>query len=99
MSFVTTEPEILAAAASTLQSIGETMGAYDAASAAPTIDVVPPAADEVSALTAAQLSAYARIYQAVSAQARAMHAQFAVTLQDGAGSYAAAEFTNAAASS
>jgi hypothetical protein len=53
MSFVTTQPEALAAAAGSLQSIGSTLSAQNAAAAAPTTGVVPAAADEVSALTAA----------------------------------------------
>ena len=51
MSFVTTQPEALAAAAGTLQGIGSAMSAQNAAAAAPTAGVVPAAADEVSALT------------------------------------------------
>lgn len=97
MRFVTTEPEMLAAAAAALQGIGSTMSAQNAAAAAPTIGVVPAAADEVSALTAAHFAAHAQVYQAVSAQAGAMHALFATTLTSSAGSYAATEVANAAA--
>lgn len=71
MSFVTTQPEALAAAAANLQGIGTTMNAQNAAAAAPTTGVVPAAADEVSALTAAQFAAHAQMYQTVSAQAAA----------------------------
>ena len=39
------------------------------AAAAPTTGVVPAAADEVSALTAAQFAAHAQLYQAIGAQA------------------------------
>ncbi|TXB92288.1 PE family protein, partial [Mycobacterium tuberculosis] len=46
MSFVMAYPEMLAAAADTLQSIGATTVASNAAAAAPTTGVVPPAADE-----------------------------------------------------
>ncbi len=80
MSFVTTQPEALAAAAGTLQGIGSTMSAQNAAAAAPTTGVVPAAADEVSALTAAQFAAHAQMYQAVSAQAAAIHELFVNTL-------------------
>ncbi|CFA18335.1 PE-PGRS family protein [Mycobacterium tuberculosis] len=41
MSFVTTQPEALAAAAANLQGIGTTMNAQNAAAAAPTTGVVP----------------------------------------------------------
>ncbi|MEZ0365316.1 PE family protein [Mycobacterium sp. pUA109] len=97
MSFVTTQPEALTSAASTLQGIGSALAAQNAASAAPTTGVVPAAADEVSALTAAQFAAHASLYQQVSAQASAIHEMFVNTLGMSAGSYAATEAANAAA--
>jgi PE family len=97
MSFVTTQPELLATAAANLQGIGSAMTAGNAAVAAPTTGVVPAAADEVSALTAAQFAAHAQMYQAVSAQAAAIHEMFVNTLGISAGSYAATEAANAAA--
>lgn len=97
MSFVTTQPEALAAAAGSLQTIGSTLNAQNAAAAAPTTGVVPAAADEVSALTAAQFSAHAQMYQAVSAQAAAIHELFVNTLGTSSGSYAVTEAANAAA--
>jgi hypothetical protein len=96
MSFVTTQPEALAAAAGSLQGIGASMNAQNAAAAAPTTGVVPAAADEVSALTAAQFAAHAQMYQSVSAQAAAIHELFVSTLTTSAGSYAATEVANAA---
>ena len=80
MSFVTTQPELLAAAANQLQGIGAVMTAQNAAAAAPTTGIVPAAADEVSALTATQFGAYAAMYQAVNAQAAAVHDMFVRTL-------------------
>ncbi len=97
MSFVTTQPEMLASAAGELQSIGVAMAAENTAAAAPTTGVVPAAADEVSALTAAQFAAHAQLYQAISAQATAIHELFVNTLGTSAGSYTAAEAANAAA--
>src|SRR5436305_15308822 len=97
MSFVTTQPEALAAAAGSLQGIGSAMNAGNAAVAAPTTGVIPAAADEVSALTAAQFAAHAQMYQAVSAQAAAIHELFVNTLGISTGSYAATEAANAAA--
>lgn len=97
MSFVTTQPEALAAAAGSLQGIGSALNAQNAAAATPTTGVVPAAADEVLALTAAQFAAHAQIYQAVSAQAAAIHEMFVNTLQMSSGSYAATEAANAAA--
>ena len=59
MSFVSTQPEDLTAAAGNLQRIGSAVTAQNAAAAAPTTGVMPAAADEVSALTAAQFAAHA----------------------------------------
>ena len=97
MPFVTTQPELLTAAAGNLQGIGSAMVAQNEAAAAPTTGVVPAAADEVSALTAAQFAAHAQMYQAVSAQAAAIHEMFVNTLGTSARSYAATEAANAAA--
>jgi hypothetical protein len=94
MTFLTTQPEMLAAAADNLTGIGSAMSAQSAAAAAPTTGVVPAAADEVSALTAAQFAAHAQMYQAVSAQAAAIHEMFVNTLATSAGSYAATEAAN-----
>ena len=45
MSFVTTQPEALSAAATTLHGIGSGVNAQNAAAAAPITGVVPAAAD------------------------------------------------------
>jgi hypothetical protein len=95
MSFVTTQPEALSAAATSLTGIGTTMSAQNAAAAAPTTGVIPAAADEVSALTATQFAVHAQMYQAVSAQAEAIHQLFVSTLGTSATSYAATEAANA----
>jgi PE family len=97
MSFVTTQPEALTAAAANLQSIGSAMSAENAAATAPTTGMVPAAADEVSALTAMQFAAHATLYQAMSDQAAAIHELFVSTLQASATSYAATEAANAIA--
>jgi hypothetical protein len=94
MSFVTTQPEMLAATAGQLQGIGATMSAQNAAVAAPTTGVIPAAADEVSALTATQFAAHAAMYQQVSAQAAAIHEMFVNILGASAGSYEATEAAN-----
>jgi PE family len=73
------------------------MTAQNAVAAAPTTGVVPEAADEVSALTAAQFATHAQMYQAISAQAAAIHDMFVNTLGTCAGSYAATEAANAVA--
>jgi PE family protein len=97
MSFVTTQPEMLTAAANHLQGIGTAIAAQNEAVAAPTTGVIPAAADEVSALTAAQFASHAQMYQTVSAQAAAMHEMFVRVLSASAGSYATTEAANAVA--
>jgi PE family len=97
MSFVTTQPEMLTAAANQLRGIGTTIVAQNEAVAAPTTGVIPAAADEVSALTAAQFASHAQMYQTVSAQAAAMHEMFVRVLSASAGSYATTEAANAVA--
>lgn len=97
MSFVTAQPEMLAAAAGNFEAIGSAMVANNSTAAAPTTQVIPAAADEVSALTATQFAMHAAMYQAISAQAAAIHQQFVATLSRSAGSYAATEAANAIA--
>ncbi|MDP7705786.1 MULTISPECIES: PE family protein [unclassified Mycobacterium] len=97
MSFVTTQPEALAASASTLQGVGSAVGTASTAAAVPTTAIVPAAADEVSALTAVQFAAHGQLYQAVSAQAAAIHEMFVEALSTSSSSYAATEAANAAA--
>jgi hypothetical protein len=97
MSFVTVQPEMLAAAAGNFQTIGSAMAANDSAAAGPTTGVVPAAADEVSALTATQFATHAAMYQTISAEAAAIHQQFVATLAASAASYAGTEAANAVA--
>lgn len=97
MTFLTAHPEMVSAAAVSLQSIGAALSAGNAAAAGPIGGVVPAAADEVSALTAAQFAAHAQRYDAVSARATAIHELFVATLSASAASYAATEAASAAA--
>ncbi len=97
MMFVTAQPESLAAAASRLAGIGSALAAQNVATAAPMTAVVPAAADEVSIVTAARFARHAQMFQALSAQAAAMHEMFVATLQTSARSYAATEAANTAA--
>jgi hypothetical protein len=94
MTFVTTQPEIMATAAGQLTGLGTELNAQNAAAMVPTSGVTPAAADEVSALTAAQFVSHAAVYQAVSAHAAAVHELFVSALAGGAGSYAATEAAN-----
>jgi len=96
MSFVTTQPEALSVAAGQLQGIGSTVNAGNAHAAGPTTGVAPAGADEVSVLTAATFAGHAQMYQAISAQAAAIHEQFVNMLANSAGSYAITEAANAA---
>jgi PE family len=61
MSFVTTQPQMLAAVAGDLEAIGSALSARNAAAADSTTGVVPAGADEVSALTATEFAACAQI--------------------------------------
>jgi PE family len=97
MSFLTTQPEALAASAGTLQGVGAAVNAGNEAAAGPITAVVPPAADEVSALMAMQFAAHAQMYQAVSVQAAAVHQQLVEALSTSSASYAATEAANAVA--
>ncbi|QUR68668.1 PPE family protein, SVP subgroup [Mycobacterium spongiae] len=97
MSFLTTVPEELQAAATQLGAIGSTMAAQNAAAAAPTSAIAPAALDEVSALQAALFTAYGTLYQEVSAEAQAMHEMFVNTLGISAGTYGATESLNSSA--
>jgi hypothetical protein len=73
------------------------MAASNSAAAGPTTGVIPAAADEVSALTATQFAIHATMYQAIGAEATAIHQQFIATLSTSAASYAATEAANAIA--
>lgn len=95
--FVTTQPEALSTAAGNLSAIGSAVSSQNAAAAAPTTSIAPAAADEVSVLTAAQFVAHAQMYQAISAQAAAIHEMFVNTLGTSGLSYAAVEAANASA--
>ncbi len=87
MSFVTAQPVALAFAAANLAAIGSAVIAQNAAATAPKTGAIPAAAGEVSALTAAQFLAHVQMYQAVSAQAEAIHQMFVHLLSLSAGSY------------
>lgn len=97
MSFLTTHPAALAAAAGDLQTIDAALNAQNAAAAGPITGLAPAAADEISALQATQFSAYGTLYQQISAQAAAMQEMFIHTLRVSADSYGETETANSAA--
>src|ERR1700709_387997 len=96
MSFVFATPELVAAAAANLATIGSAVNAANAIAAAPTIQVLAAGADEVSAAIAALFGQQALGYHSLSAQAEAFHAQFAQALTASAVSYGGAEAASAA---
>jgi hypothetical protein len=95
--FVTTQPDVLQGAASTLSGIGDTMIARNSAAAAPTTALAPAASDLVSAMTAAQFGQHGALYQQIAAQAAEVHEQLVAALRSGASAYALTEATNVAA--
>jgi hypothetical protein len=96
MSYVMAAPEMLATAATDVAAVGSTVRAAHLAAAAPTVAVIPAAADEVSAGIAQVFSRAAQEYQALAGQAAAFNQKFVQHLNASAGSYAAAEVANAA---
>jgi PE family len=96
MSYVMATPEIMAAAAADVASIGSTLRAAHLAAAVPTVAVLPAAADEVSAGIAQVFSQAAQSFQGLVGKASAYGEQFAQQLTAGGGAYAAAEAVNAA---
>ena len=95
MSFVTTMPAALAAAATDLAGVGSAIGSANAAAASPTAGILAAAEDEVSATIAAVFSGYAQAYQRLSAQAASFHEDFVQTLTAGERWYAAVEALSA----
>lgn len=97
MSWVTSESDMLSAASGDLAGVGSMMAAQNEVAAVPTNGVVPPAADVVSSLVAAQFLAQAQKYQELAAMAEQIHAQVVNTLQGSAGAYSTAEAANTVA--
>lgn len=96
--FVTTIPGAMESAAAGLAGIGSTVTASNAAAAAPTIGVLPPAAEEeASALLALAFSTHGQLHQVTQAVGSVVHAMFVATMGLSAGSYAASEALNAVA--
>lgn len=96
MSYVNASPELMAAAATDVAAVGSTVNAAHMAAVAPTVGVVPAAADEVSAGVAQIFSGAAQEFHTLVGRAATFGEQFAQHLHAGAGSYAAAEAVNSA---
>ncbi len=90
MSYVIAAPEMMTSAAKDLAAIGSTLGTAHSA-AAPTLDVMPAAADEVSVAIARLFSQHAQDYQALAGQAAAFHEHFVQNLTASADTYASIE--------
>jgi hypothetical protein len=96
MSYVTTAPAAISAAATQLEGVGTSFATESAGAASSNTAIAPAAADEVSALQAGVFSTYGQLYQTISAQAQAIHQQFVNTLQQSSGSYQETEGANQA---
>lgn len=96
--FVSADPAAIATAAASLQGIGSTVMAGNAAAAAPTMGVVPPSLDETSALMAASFATHGGVYQAAAGVATAWHELMVAMLGADSASYATTEVINTAAS-
>ena len=96
MTYVITEPQIVAAVASDVEGIGSAISAAHAAAAGPTASLLAPAADEVSTAITKFFGAYSQDYQAVVKHAAAFHNEFTQALAAAGHAYANAEGANAA---
>lgn len=94
MSFVIAAPEMVAAAACDLASIGSTISSANASAVAPTTGVIAAAADEVSAAIAALFGAHGQAYHELGAKAAAFHNQFVQAMNANAATYASSEAVN-----
>jgi PE-PPE domain/PE family len=96
MTYVITEPQILAAVAADVEGIGSAISAANAAAAGPTSALLAPAADEVSAAVTKLFGAYSQEYQAVVKHAAAFHDEFTRALVAAGNAYANTEGASAA---
>ena len=91
MTYVVTQPQIVATAAADVAGIGSALNAANAAAAGSTTGLVEAAADEVSAAAATVFNTYGQTYQAVITQAGTFHAEFARALAAASSAYAHVE--------
>ncbi|MEK1279196.1 PE family protein, partial [Mycobacterium ulcerans] len=95
MAFVFATPELVSAAAQDVANIGTSLGAANAAVAAPTTSVLAAGGDEVSHAIATMLRNHGAQYQALSAQGAQVHQRIVQLLNSASGAYASAEAANA----
>lgn len=96
MAYVIADPEIITAAATDLATIASNVNAAHITATAPTVAVIPAAADEVSAAIASVFANHAQAFQGLAGQAAAFNDQFVQALKSGGAAYAATEATSAA---
>jgi hypothetical protein len=96
MAYLIADPEIMAAAAADLATIGSNVSAAHAAAVPRTVAVLPAAADEVSAAIASAFANHAQAFQGLAGKAAAFNDQFVQTLKSGGAAYAQTEATSAA---
>ncbi|MCV7098842.1 PE family protein [Mycobacterium palustre] len=94
MSFVTTVPDAVQAAAQDLAGVRASL-ADAAANAEPLTGIAAAAEDEISIAIASLFGGAGQQFQALNAQARAFHAEFERLLSAGAAAYVSAEAANA----
>ncbi len=94
MSYLTAQPDSMAAAAANLAGIRSAIGAANSAAASRTTSLVAAAHDEVSAAAAAMFNTFAAEYQAVVAQASSFHDHLVQLLSSSGLAYAETEIAN-----
>ncbi len=96
MTYVTTYPAALTAAATGVDGIGSTISEATATAAGATTKLMTMANDEVSRVVAALFSGHAQQYQQIIGQAAAFHDEFARALSAAGSAYASTEAAVAA---
>jgi hypothetical protein len=91
MSYVITEPQLMAPVAADVNGIGANLSAANAAAAGSTSNLAAAAADEVSEALAKAFGAYGAEYQSLVGELEGWHSQFAQTLTAAATAYTQTE--------
>jgi hypothetical protein len=91
MPGVVAVPDLMSTAANELAQLGSTLDIARLTAAAPTVSLLPAAADEVSAGIANLMSTHALAFQAVVQSASTFHQQFTHNINAAAASYSSAE--------
>jgi hypothetical protein len=84
-------PDLMSTAANELAHLGSTLDIARLTAAAPTVSLLPAAADEVSAGIANLMSTHALAFQAMVQSASTFHQQFTHNINAAAASYSSAE--------